>query len=57
MQIIIVIVSITEKQKKNIFIISGKKIYVTMKNTKKGRSNQVEEILENKTVAQIILRE
>lgn len=28
-----------------------------MKNTKEGRSNQVEEILENKTVAQIILRE
>lgn len=40
MQIIIVIVSITEKQKKNIFIIGGKKIYVIMKNTKEGRSNR-----------------
>lgn len=44
------------RNKKNDIFLLVIKRHITMKNTKEGRSNQVEEILENKIVAQVILR-
>lgn len=57
MQIIIVIVSITEKQKKIFSLLVVKRQLQWKIQKKEDPIVQLEEILKNKTVAQVILRE